>query len=58
MAVVVKNFEKFSISLFLKRNIKLLIHKSVPNLFIKWLDNGSVTLSGDTERVFEGFVGE
>ena len=27
-------------------------------LFIKWLDNGSVTLSGDTERVFEGFIGE
>ena len=28
------------------------------DLFIKWLDNGSVTLSGDTERVFEGFIGE
>ena len=28
------------------------------NLLIKWLDNGSVTLSGDTERVFEGFIGE
>ena len=28
------------------------------NLFIKWLDNGSVTLSGDTEKVFEGFIGE
>ena len=28
------------------------------DLFIKWLDNRSVTLSGDTERVFEGFIGE
>ena len=28
------------------------------DLFIKWLDNGSVTLSGATERVFEGFIGE
>ena len=28
------------------------------DLFIKWLDNGSVTLSGDTERVFEGLIGE
>ena len=28
------------------------------DLFIKWLENGSVTLSGDTERVFEGFIGE
>ena len=28
------------------------------DLFIKWLDNESVTLSGDTERVFEGFIGE
>ena len=28
------------------------------DLFIKWLDDGSVTLSGDTERVFEGFIGE
>ena len=28
------------------------------DLFIKWLDNGSVTLSGETERVFEGFIGE
>ncbi len=28
------------------------------DLFIKWLDNGSVTLSGDTERIFEGFIGE
>tara|TARA_B100000282_G_scaffold279431_1_gene239783 strand:- start:537 stop:1328 length:792 start_codon:yes stop_codon:yes gene_type:complete len=28
------------------------------NLFIKWHDNGSVTLSGDTERVFDGFIGE
>ena len=28
------------------------------DLFIKWLDNGSVTLSGDTEKVFEGFIGE
>ena len=28
------------------------------NLFIKWLDNGSVSLSGDTEKVFEGFMGE
>ncbi len=28
------------------------------DLFIKWLDNGSVTLSGDTEIVFEGFIGE
>ena len=28
------------------------------NLFIKWLDNGTVALSGDTERVFEGFIGE
>tara|TARA_B100000963_G_scaffold166823_1_gene144810 strand:- start:207 stop:998 length:792 start_codon:yes stop_codon:yes gene_type:complete len=28
------------------------------DLFIKWLDNGSVTLSGDTERVFEGVIGE
>ena len=28
------------------------------DLFIKWLDNGSVTLSGDTQRVFEGFIGE
>ena len=27
-------------------------------LFIKWLNNGSVTLSGDTERVFDGFIGE
>ena len=28
------------------------------DLFIKWLDDGSVTLSGVTERVFEGFIGE
>ena len=28
------------------------------DLIIKWLDNGSVTLSGDTEKVFEGFIGE
>ncbi len=28
------------------------------DLLIKWLDNGSVTLTGDTERVFEGFIGE
>ena len=28
------------------------------DLFIKWLDDGSVTLSGDTKRVFEGFIGE
>ena len=28
------------------------------DLFIKWLDDGSVTLSGDTEKVFEGFIGE
>ena len=28
------------------------------DLFIKWLDNRSVTLSGDTERVFDGFIGE
>ena len=46
MAVVVKNFEKFSILLFLKRNIKLLIHKSVPNLFIKWLMKKKYTQLG------------
>jgi len=28
------------------------------DLFIKWLDNGSVTLAGDTKKVFEGFIGE
>jgi diaminopimelate epimerase len=28
------------------------------DLFIKWLDNGTVTLSGDTKKVFEGFIGE
>ena len=28
------------------------------DLFIKWLDNGSVTLSGDTKRVFDGYIGE
>ena len=26
-------------------------------LFIKWLDNGSITLTGDSERVFDGFIG-
>ena len=26
-------------------------------LFIKWLDNGSITLTGDSERVFHGFIG-
>ena len=28
------------------------------DLFINWLDDGSVTLSGETEWVFEGFIGE
>ena len=28
------------------------------DLFVKWLDNGAVTLSGDTKKVFEGFIGE
>jgi len=27
------------------------------DLFIKWLSNGTVTLSGDTEKVFEGIIG-
>ena len=26
-------------------------------LFIKWLDNGSITLTGDSKRVFDGFIG-
>lgn len=46
MAVVVKNFEKFSISSFLKRNTKLLIHKAVPNFFIKWLMKKNYTQLG------------
>ena len=46
MAVVVKNLEKISISSFLKRNIKLLIHKLVPNLFIKWLMKKNYTQLG------------
>ena len=28
------------------------------DLFVKWLDNGSVTLSGETKKVFEGFIGD
>ena len=27
------------------------------DLFIKWLSNGTVTLSGETEKVFEGIIG-
>ena len=27
------------------------------DLFIKWLNNGTVTLSGETEKVFEGIIG-
>ena len=27
------------------------------NLFIEWLNNGTVTLSGDTEKVYEGLIG-
>jgi diaminopimelate epimerase len=27
------------------------------NLFIEWLNNGTVTLSGDTEKVYEGIIG-
>jgi len=27
------------------------------DLFIKWLSNGTVALSGDTEKVFEGIIG-
>jgi diaminopimelate epimerase len=26
-------------------------------LFIEWLNNGTVTLSGDTEKVYEGIIG-
>ena len=28
------------------------------DLFVKWHDNGSVTLSGETKKVFEGFIGD
>ena len=28
------------------------------DLLIKWLSNGTVTLSGDTEKVFEGMIGD
>ena len=28
------------------------------NLFIEWLDNGTVTLSGETEKVYEGIIGK
>ena len=27
-------------------------------LFIEWLNNGTVTLSGDTEKVYEGIIGD
>ena len=28
------------------------------NLFIEWLNNGTVTLSGETEKVYEGLIGD
>ena len=43
MAVTVKTFEKYSLSIFLKRNIKLLIQKSIPNFIIKWLMKNNYT---------------
>jgi hypothetical protein len=27
-------------------------------LFIEWLNNGTVTLSGETEKVYEGIIGD
>ena len=46
MAVTVKTFEKYSLSIFLKRNIKLLIQKSIPNFIIKWLMKNNYTQLG------------
>ena len=28
------------------------------SLFVEWLDNGTVTLSGETEKVYEGIIGD
>ena len=28
------------------------------SLFVEWLNNGNVTLSGDTEKVYEGIIGD
>ena len=45
MAVTVKTFEKYSLSI-LKRNVKLLIQKSIPNFNIKWLMKNNYTQLG------------
>ena len=46
MAVTVKTFEKSSLSIILKKNIKFLIQKSIPNFFIKWLMRKNYTQLG------------
>lgn len=46
MSVVVKTLEKSSFSLLIKRNVKLLIQKSIPNFFIKWLMKKNYTQLG------------